>query len=110
MQKRLVVFTNNSQLILLRRLFLLAARHSANKFALCSRSAASVLNSQFSIYLNKPSAEWPEGHPTKSLERVLLCGVECSTCNFFWSTRTNHLGVKSDRRVGKCTIYLVIGN
>ena len=32
------------QLILLRRLFLLAARHSANKFALCSRSAASVIN------------------------------------------------------------------
>ena len=29
-------------LILLRRLFLLAARHSANEFAPCSRSAASV--------------------------------------------------------------------
>ena len=29
-------------LTLLRRLFLLAARHCANKFALCSRSAASV--------------------------------------------------------------------
>ena len=48
-----VAFTTNSQLILLRSLFFLAARYSANKFALCSRSAASVLNSQlkFSLYL-----------------------------------------------------------
>ena len=108
MQKRLVVFTNNSQLILLRRLFLLAARHSANKFALCSRSAASVLNSQFSIYLNKPSAEWPEGHPTKSLERVLLCGVECSTCNG-WSTVSNHYALECDSCTLECTVYLIIG-
>ena len=36
-------------LTLLRRLFLLATRHSANKFALCSRSAASVLNFAFCI-------------------------------------------------------------
>ena len=40
-----------SALILLRRLFLLAARHSANKFALCARSAASV---PFSHYKRKP--------------------------------------------------------
>ncbi|MBQ2702541.1 MAG: ACP S-malonyltransferase [Alistipes sp.] len=40
---------HNSQLIPLRGLFLLAARHSANKFALCARSAASVHNSQFTI-------------------------------------------------------------
>ena len=36
---------HNSQLIPLRGLFLLAARHSANKFALCACSAASVVNS-----------------------------------------------------------------
>ena len=40
---------HDSQLIPLRGLFLLAARHSANKFALCARSAASVHNSQFTI-------------------------------------------------------------
>ena len=38
----------NSQLIPLRGLFLLAAQHSANKFALCTRSAASVHNYQLS--------------------------------------------------------------
>ena len=36
-------------LILLRRLFFLAARHSANKFALCARSASSVFRFLFSV-------------------------------------------------------------
>ena len=37
-------------LTLLRRLFFLAARHSANKFALCSRSAASVFRFPFTVF------------------------------------------------------------
>ncbi len=61
----------NSQLIPLRGLFLLAARHSANKFALCTRSAASVLSFQFSVFnsqlstvnyqfsINPPSGSFP---------------------------------------------------
>ena len=46
MRKKLTVKSHKTQkfsvLTPLRGLFLLAARHSANKFALCSRSAASA--------------------------------------------------------------------
>ena len=50
MQNSELLSALSSQLILLCRLFFLAARHSANKFALCTRSAASVLSSQFSVF------------------------------------------------------------
>ena len=60
----------NFALTLLRRLFLLAARHSANKFALCSRSAASVRLSSlvsrlsslvYSTYSTNPFKYSPSG-------------------------------------------------